>query len=215
MYLLPGLPPELYQLWCRYPYVFGEPFCLFRGFAAEASTNASILTITCFTMERYLAICHPIRTHTMSKLPRVIKIIVAVWITAALCAIPMTIQFGVVIEEFQGKPVLDTAECTVKYPLQNAFVLSTLCFFIFPMLVISVLYALIGMQLRTSEIMADADFEQQSVKLNGNGKVTVVEKVHLGKVLNRQSTRSIRGTGNSSRKAVIKMLCESFILFSV
>lgn len=146
----------------------------------------------------------------MSKLPRVIKIIIAVWITAALCAIPMTIQFGVVIEEFQGKPVLDTAECTVKYPLQNAFVLSTLCFFVIPMVVISVLYAFIGMQLRASETMADVDFQQQSVKLNGNSKVTADEKVHLDKVLNRQSTRSIRGTGNSSRKAVIKMLCEYF-----
>jgi hypothetical protein len=50
--LLFGLPQDLYQLWRRYPYVFGELFCVMRGFSSEASSNASVLTITAFTVER-------------------------------------------------------------------------------------------------------------------------------------------------------------------
>ncbi|GIX80176.1 pyrokinin-1 receptor [Caerostris extrusa] len=48
MLLILGLPAELYQLWYKYPYIFGEPFCILRGLTSEMSTNASILTITMF-----------------------------------------------------------------------------------------------------------------------------------------------------------------------
>ena len=52
--LILGLPTEMYMLWQRYPYIFGEQFCILRAFTSETSTNASILTITAFTIERYV-----------------------------------------------------------------------------------------------------------------------------------------------------------------
>lgn len=51
--LVLGLPQEMYQIWSHYPYVFGEVFCVLRGLTAETSTNASVLTITAFTIERF------------------------------------------------------------------------------------------------------------------------------------------------------------------
>jgi hypothetical protein len=65
--LVSGLPQEMYYNWSRYPYVFGEAFCVLQGFAAETSANATVLTITAFTIERYVAICHPFQSHTLSK----------------------------------------------------------------------------------------------------------------------------------------------------
>ncbi len=59
--LILGLPQEIQQIWRRYPYAFSEAFCILRGFSSEASTNSSVLTITAFTVERYVAICHPLR----------------------------------------------------------------------------------------------------------------------------------------------------------
>lgn len=50
--LLVGLPPETYSIWSAYPWIFGEAFCIARTMLAELSTNASILTITAFTIER-------------------------------------------------------------------------------------------------------------------------------------------------------------------
>jgi hypothetical protein len=70
LFLVIGLPEEVYLQWSPYPYVFGEVFCVFRALAIEAATNASILVITAFTAERYLAICHPLKAQTMSKLSR-------------------------------------------------------------------------------------------------------------------------------------------------
>lgn len=206
-FFIPGLPQELYQLWFKYPYVFGEAFCILRGFTSEMSTNASILTITCFTMERYLAICHPIRAHTMSKLSRAVKMIFVVWILGGLCAIPMAIQFGVVYKIFEGRLVVDTAECTIKYPLENAFASSTFCFFIIPMVVISVLYAMIGIELRKSDSPNRVQNEKES-GINGHPRQFSLKGLHLMRLMTRQSTRSIRGTQVSSRKAVIKMLCK-------
>lgn len=86
--LICGLPPEMYYIWSKYPYIFGEPFCILQGFAAETSANATVLTITAFTVERYVAICHPFLSHTMSKLSRAVKFIMGIWVFAMCFAVP-------------------------------------------------------------------------------------------------------------------------------
>ncbi|GFS82439.1 pyrokinin-1 receptor [Nephila pilipes] len=209
--LIVGLPQELYLLWNKYPYVFGEAFCIIRGYTAEMSTYASILTITLFTLERYLAICHPLRTHTMSKLSRAIYMIIGVWIFSLLCALHVALQLGIVYQEYHGHRIYETAECTLKTTLRHAFLGSTLAFFIVPMIVISVLYVQIGVQLRESDSVSHNRSEinmEQTENLNGDNKQFSLKKVQLAKLLKRHSTRSIRGTATSSRKAVIKMLCK-------
>jgi hypothetical protein len=66
--LVSGLPQEMYFIWWRvYPDVLGEKVCILQGFAAETSANATVLTITAFTVERYVAICHPFQSHAFSK----------------------------------------------------------------------------------------------------------------------------------------------------
>lgn len=50
--LISGLPPEMYYIWSHFPYLFGEIFCIIQSFAAETSANATVLTITAFTVER-------------------------------------------------------------------------------------------------------------------------------------------------------------------
>ena len=55
IFLVIGLPEELYLLWSRYPYIFGETFCILKGLVSETCTNASILVITAFTVERSLS----------------------------------------------------------------------------------------------------------------------------------------------------------------
>jgi len=83
-----GLPPELYTIWESYPWRFGEPYCLFKTFLTEMTSSASILTITAFTVERYMAICHPLRAHSMSTPPRAARTIVGVWVAACVTALP-------------------------------------------------------------------------------------------------------------------------------
>ncbi|GFG30521.1 hypothetical protein Cfor_01849, partial [Coptotermes formosanus] len=147
--LVSGLPQEMYCIWSRYPYVFGEVFCVLRGLAAETSANATVLTITAFTVERYVAICHPFLSHTMSKLSRAVKLILVIWIVSLAFAVPQAFQFGIVVG---NTPEMVT--CTFKNVIiAHSFELSTFLFFVMPMTLITVLYALIGLRLRRSNMM--------------------------------------------------------------
>jgi len=147
--LVSGLPQEMYCIWSRYPYVFGEVFCVLRGLAAETSANATVLTITAFTVERYVAICHPFLSHTMSKLSRAVKLILGIWVVALAFAVPQAFQFGIVVGNTP-----DLVTCTVKNVIiAHSFELSTFLFFVMPMTLITVLYALIGLRLRRSNMM--------------------------------------------------------------
>ena len=87
--LLSGLPAEMHTIWRRYPDVFGEIFCIGRGFASETSANATVLTITAFTIERYLAICRPFFVQKwQNKLSRIVKQILVIWAISIALAIP-------------------------------------------------------------------------------------------------------------------------------
>ncbi|XP_039971283.1 pyrokinin-1 receptor [Bactrocera tryoni] len=147
--LLSGVPQEMYFIWSKYPYVFGEYFCIGRGVLAETSANATVLTITAFTVERYMAICHPFLGQAMSKLSRAIRIIVLIWLVSVLTAIPQAAQFGIIA-------LNGIEKCTVvRNIIQHSFQLSTFIFFIAPMSIILVLYLLIGLRLHRSNLMGD------------------------------------------------------------
>ncbi|KAF5301799.1 hypothetical protein FQA39_LY10584 [Lamprigera yunnana] len=151
--LISGLPQEMYYIWSKYPYIFGEAFCVLQGFASETSANATVLTITAFTVERYIAICHPFLSHTMSTLSRAIKFILIIWMVAICLAIPQAISFGIIYEKLSDGVSVneDHNICNVKrVVIPHTFLISTLLFFVTPMSLITIFYILIGLQLRQS-----------------------------------------------------------------
>nr|BAF36977.1 diapause hormone receptor [Orgyia thyellina] len=154
--LISGMPQEMYSIWSKWPYVFGHSFCVLRGLAAETSTNASILTITLFTAERYLAICHPFVSHKMSKLSRATKHVLLLWIVALGLALPQALQFGIT----DNRGVIMCLQTRVI--IEHSFEISTFVFFFAPMVLITVLYAFIGLKLRESSVNKEEnqkDFE--------------------------------------------------------
>lgn len=178
--LVSGMPQEMYSIWSKWPYVFGYSFCVIRGLAAETSTNASVLTITLFTIERYLAICNPFVSHQMSKLSRAIKHVIWLWIAALALALPQALQFG--IKETKG--VIMCLQTHVI--IDHSFEISTFVFFFTPMVLITVLYSLIGLKLKESSVSREEsqkDFES-SIRY----------------------THKIRRKHSQSTKRVVKML---------
>ncbi|GBP22749.1 Pyrokinin-1 receptor [Eumeta japonica] len=163
--LVCGLPIETHRLWKPYTYPLGEAACITLGLASETSANATVLTITAFTIERYIAICWPFLSHTMSKLSRAIRYIFAIWVLALCTAVPQAMQFGIEQQNnTKGAPMI---LCTMKGTgIQEMFVLSSFVFFVVPMTVITVLYALIGVKLRTSRILQP----KQKMSLESNGR---------------------------------------------
>lgn len=116
LFLCAGLPPELYTILEAYPWRFGEAYCLFKTFLTEMTSSASILTITAFTVERYLAICHSLRAQATSGLSRAVRVVVVVWVTACITAIPYPIHtrtYYYVQHPTTGRPLVDSLICTI------------------------------------------------------------------------------------------------------
>lgn len=193
--LITGIPHEIHMLWMpQPPYSLGEVVCVFRGFTAEASAYASVLTITCFTVERYLAICHPLKAHAISRPSRSIKIAVLVWVLAATSALPVAMQFGLIHQQDNdGEIIPDSSVCALKRPFtKHAFLISAVIFFCFPLVLIFVLYVKIGLKLRKPLVVA---------KCKENGQLSFMDK-------------SERHSG-SNRQGIIKMLSKYSFKFFV
>ncbi|CAF96270.1 unnamed protein product, partial [Tetraodon nigroviridis] len=78
---LPNITEALYGQW-----VFGYMGCLGITYFQYLGINASSCSITAFTVERYIAICHPIKAQFLCTLSRAKKIITLVWtLTSAYC----------------------------------------------------------------------------------------------------------------------------------
>lgn len=162
---------ELYSaLDTVYPYRFGEFVCKLRAFLIEFTSYASILTITAFSIERWLAICFPLKVQLFSKLTRASKLISLGWLAAFVCATPMA--HYVIINRIplpmfalnqswthlatdDGWTVKDTDYCALDMTAPTAqrvliqFAFWT--FFCLPLVIISVLYVHIGLKLRVAD----------------------------------------------------------------
>ncbi|XP_069968119.1 neuropeptides capa receptor isoform X2 [Bactrocera oleae] len=192
IYLLFGLPAEIFLYWHQYPYLFGLPFCKIRAFISEASTYVSVLTIVAFSMERFLAICHPLHLTAMSGFKRAVRIIAALWILSLLGAIP----FGLLTDiQYLNYPLTETtipesAFCSMShYPDEfPLFEISFCFFFVIPMLLIIILYGKMGAQIRFS--------------------TTLQLGVQKGS-MHRESRHQ------QSRKAVIRMLAAVVVTFFI
>lgn len=116
----------------------------------------------------------------MSKLSRAIKYIIVIWLLSLCIAFPLAIQFEVVENGFGHK------ECTVlKEIIQHSFELSTILIFFIPMTLITVLYLLIGLKLRSRTVRRE----------NGGNKGN-----------NRPLNSSFRQQTTQGTKRVLKML---------
>ncbi|XP_002014041.2 neurotensin receptor type 1 [Drosophila persimilis] len=165
--LVSGIPQELYNLWYPDMYPFTDVMCIMESVLSEMAANATVLTITAFTVERYIAICHPFRQHTMSKLSRAIKFIFAIWLAAFLLALPQAMQFSVVFQN-------NGYSCTMENDFYaHVFAVSGFIFFCGPMTAICVLYVLIGVKLKRSRLLQSLPRRAYDANrgLNAQGRV--------------------------------------------
>ena len=160
-----ALPPEVYAIWEAYPWRFGEPFCVFKSFLLECASYASVLTITGFTVERYIAICHPIVGQKVSSQSRALKCILVIWLVSILSALPYPIHtrmFFYLNDPRTKIPIPETLSCNIPFKWHSRMIImfqvSTFVFFFLPMIVITVMYVLIGIRLRRTEIDCSGGF---------------------------------------------------------
>lgn len=123
------------------------------------TSYASVLTITAFTVERYIAICHPLMSHKIADLRRSIRIIVGIWTVSFLIALPYPIHTRTMFyanSPSTGKPLQESLVCNIPpkwiFEMTIMFQISTFLFFIVPMTAIIILYMLIAITLRRSAL---------------------------------------------------------------
>lgn len=136
------------------------------SFLMITRTNyASVLTIVAFSLERYLAICHPLHAYTMAGLGRAARIVALIWLVALICALPFAIYTGIAYVSYPqeagvnltGHSIPESAFCTLQdenppnqqWPLVE---MATFIFFIVPMGILCLLYLRIGIRIRRTSL---------------------------------------------------------------
>ncbi|XP_014821223.1 PREDICTED: motilin receptor [Calidris pugnax] len=146
--ILLGLPFDLYRLWRSRPWIFGQLLCRLSHYLSEGCTYCTILHITALTVERYLAICFPLKAKVVVTKRRVKAVIGVLWAFAFLSASPFFFLVGV--EQPDNRT--DSRECKPTPQAIESGLLATMfwvttSYFILPVICLSVLYGFIGREL--------------------------------------------------------------------
>lgn len=114
--LLLGMPLELYEMWQNYPFLLRESGCYFRTFLFETVCFASVLNVTALSVERYVAVVHPLKVKCTATRSHVKKVILLLWALSLLCAVPNTSVHGIdVIPPKFGRHFPTSAVCCVCF----------------------------------------------------------------------------------------------------
>ncbi|KAJ8391185.1 hypothetical protein AAFF_G00096140 [Aldrovandia affinis] len=143
--LLFGMPMEIYDMWQNYPFPFGEGGCYFKIFLFETVCFASVLNVMVLSVERYVAVVHPLKTRYAMTNKHARRVIGAVWAVSLACAVPNTSLHGIYYLYLPEK-VAESAICSLLKPrwIYNLVIqVTTVLFYLVPMAVISALYVVI------------------------------------------------------------------------
>ncbi|XP_005997416.1 neuromedin-U receptor 1 isoform X2 [Latimeria chalumnae] len=155
--LLLGMPLEIYEMWRNYPFLFGKGGCYFKTLLFETVCFASILNVTALSMERYIAVVHPLKAKYVMTQTHAKRVIITVWAVSILCSVPNTSLHGIFyLQTFSGQVIWESAVCMPVKPrwMYNLIIqVTTMLFFFIPMGTISALYLLIGLQLKKEKML--------------------------------------------------------------
>lgn len=125
--------------------LLGPAGCSLMVFCQYLAVDVSSLSMAAFTVERYVAICHPMMARVVCcSVGRAKRIAVGVW---AVCVVYCAPWLGLVVAG--AKTFADgtrVEHCKMRLPrpqYRPVFVTDLVVFYAFPLLLISVLYALI------------------------------------------------------------------------
>ena len=136
-------------------WVFGAAGCSILIFLQYLGINASSLSITAFTVERYIAICHPMKAQTMCTVSRAKKIIIGLWVFGVCYCSPWLALTHTKERGYNDGSYITI--CTFKLKRKHYVVIymaDLVIFYVLPLLLTCVLYGLIARILFSSTIPA-------------------------------------------------------------
>uniref|UniRef100_A0A670YPP5 Thyrotropin-releasing hormone receptor n=1 Tax=Pseudonaja textilis TaxID=8673 RepID=A0A670YPP5_PSETE len=167
---LPNISDSLAGTW-----IYGFAGCLGITYFQYLGINASSWFITAFTVERYIAICHPMKAQTMCTVSRAKRIIAFVWI---LTSVYCMLWFFLVDVAANNSQQLECGYKVSRNLYLPIYLLDFALFFITPLLVTTVLYGLIGKVLLQSRALHHATAQGEHVDFNSqNSPISLVTKM--------------------------------------
>lgn len=161
---LPAVADSIFGSW-----VFGHYGCLCITYFQYLGINASSCSITAFTIERYIAICHPIKAQFLCTLSRAKKIILFVWAFTSLYCV-----MWFYLSDIQKLVYDNITIITCGYRVPRKFYLPIYffdfgVFFVLPLLLSAVMYGLIARILFLNPLPSDP----KDKKKNGHNNNTI------------------------------------------
>ncbi|NXC43874.1 TRFR protein, partial [Penelope pileata] len=195
--LVAGLPniSEVVASW-----VYGYAGCLCITYLQYLGINISAWSITAFTVERYIAICHAIRAQLLCTVARAKRIISSLWLFTSLYCLMWFFLVDTSQVTFSDGAQVSCGYRVSRNLYMPIYFLDFAVFYVIPLGLAAVLYGLIARILFLSPLPAAPQHSH-------------VGSVHRGSSL-QLSCQGTRGA-LSSRKQVTKMLAVVVVLFAV
>ncbi|XP_021076453.1 thyrotropin-releasing hormone receptor-like [Mus pahari] len=189
---LPNVSDSLAGHW-----IYGHAGCLGITYFQYLGINVSSCSILAFTVERYIAICHPMRAQTVCTVARARRIIAGIWgVTSLYCLL----WFFLVDLNVRDNQRLECGYKVSRGLYLPIYLLDFAVFFIAPLLGTLVLYGFIGRILFQSSLSQEA--WQKERQPHGQSEGT-------------PGNCSRSKSSMSSRKQATRMLAVVVLLFAV
>nr|XP_034974672.1 thyrotropin-releasing hormone receptor-like [Zootoca vivipara] len=203
---LPNISDSLAGTW-----IYGFAGCLGITFFQYLGINASSCSITAFTVERYIAICHPMKAQAMCTVSRAKRIITFVWI---LTSVYCTLWFFLVDIAVNKSQQLECGYKVSRNLYLPIYLLDFTLFFVTPLFLATVLYGLIGRVLFRSPMPHQPTACTQRWQ-DQSGKVRISKERNGTEASRSKASGSRTRVPVSSRKQVTKMLAVVVVLFAL
>ncbi|XP_062911508.1 mu-type opioid receptor [Mobula hypostoma] len=142
---------------------FGRLLCKLVMSIDYYNMFTSIFTLTTMSMDRYIAVCHPVKALDF-RTPHNAKIInVCIWILSSAIGLPVMIMANTMVNRGE-------LECTLKFPHPYWYWdnLLKICVFIFafvmPVLIITVCYGLMVIRLKSVRILSGSRGKDRNLR---------------------------------------------------
>ena len=154
--LLAAVPQEILGYYLALgQWVHGEFGCRLLIFLQQLGINSSSLSLTAFTLERYIAICHPMKAQSMCTIDRAKRITRWVWIFAICYCTPWLFLTVVTPIPFDPALGIEASECHYKLSRDQYFsyyLADLVMFYVLPLLLSVISYSLIARILYKSTV---------------------------------------------------------------
>ncbi|XP_054644071.1 cholecystokinin receptor isoform X2 [Dunckerocampus dactyliophorus] len=130
-------------------FIFGAIMCKIVSYLMGISVSISTFSLVAIAIERYSAICNPLKSRVWQTRSHAYRVIAATWLLALIIMIPYPVVSH--LDSFQRPDNTTAHQCRRKWPVamaeQTWYILLLLVLFAIPGVVMSVAYGLISREL--------------------------------------------------------------------